>query len=265
MPEAQKPEELTSAVDELVASIKASTARLADAGVPSGPQVTQPQAPTVEQFTAKLNETAQDGKNVGGAVTEGLQQVVPAVLATQAKTAAGLQRKLAKQDAEIGPLMKRFEKQINERIKREGISDFYLAENGFETLARAAAADDPTYQTEIAEQRAKKLFDEYVAKMTPSPPAPAAPRPPVETPASVSAAGAAPAAPPSEEEAIRAIELTPEEIEEGRRFFHMTPGDIKKQRHEIRQMYKKYGEFGIRQLGGVPVCSLEAVGLPEGN
>lgn len=264
MPDPQKPEELTGAIEELVASIKAGTQKVVEASTPQGPVAAQPQAPTVEQFTANLNEVAQDGKNVGGAVTAGLQQVVPAVLATQAKTAAGLQKKLAKQDPELAPLMKRYEKQVAERIKREGISDFYLAENGYDALLKAAAAEDPTYQQEQVEERAKKLHEEWKAAQVPAAPAPAAPRPPVEAPVTHKAS-AAPATPPSEEEAIRAIELTPEEIEEGRRFFHMTPGDIKRQRYEIRQMYKKYGEFGIRQQGGVPVCSLEEVGLTEGN
>jgi hypothetical protein len=172
-----------------------------------------------------------------------------------------MNRRMAERDPDMGPLMKRYSKQIDTKIRDLNITDAYLSQYGYEGIARAVASEDPAYLEERATVIAdKKIAERDAAAAKAAKPAPAA-RTPVEgVHAGSVSAPRAPAA--TEEAAIRAVEVSAADVEQGRLLFGMSEDDIKRQRWEIQQQEARYGAFGIKQLGGVPICELSDI-FPE--
>jgi hypothetical protein len=175
-----------------------------------------------------------------------------ALLAQNAK----LQRQAAESDPKLGPLMKRFSKQIDAKAKELGLNDAYFAEKGFAAVARMVAAEDDTYFEE-------RVTEEVGKRAPASAPAPAT-TPKVKQEGVYSGpASNPPAGAESTEDAIRKIKVDPEEAKVAD-LMGLTTEDIKVQKYEIEQQSKKYGgEKGFKRIGGIPVVSFKDMGLPE--
>jgi hypothetical protein len=183
-----------------------------------------------------------------------------AIVSQASSHAARLQRSLAEKDAELGPLMKRYKKEVAEVAKARG--DGYLAENGYDSIVREIAGADPKFQ---AESR-KAIEDAAVAtarteweKQHPTPGSPAPYQEGVHT-----APITSPSAPSTPAADLAAIEVTPEELSVGAEVFGIGKQDIQLQKKEIKEWKARLGgPAGIKRAGGIPICSYADIGLPE--
>ena len=259
--------DLDTAVDGFLDSMRTATEKMtqAAAAVPVAPVAP---APPVEPLSKeRLDAAGSTGEALELFAREGL---MPVVMDTNTKL-SNVRKESAEKDAQIGPLMKRYSKEIAaEATKRGGV--LHTAEHGFESLALEIAYRDPKYRQEIvdaevtkklAEEKATEAAAAAAAAATPGVPAPSVPAPAVEGVHAGPVAPAAPAAAPTEEQEIAKIEVSDEDVEFNREAYGLKKEDIQRQRWEIAREYKKRGALGIQQLGGMPVCSLAAVGIPE--
>lgn len=248
--------DIEGAINEVVSQLKRGAESIASA-VPSAPR-----APA-NSPEAVLEELEKAGQKGAAEYTKALAEKVltPMQLGYVSQMAA-MNRRVAEADPEIGPLMRKYGKQVDEHVRKHGIGDAYLAQYGYSAIAKSVAADDPAYVEEKARVRADAMIAEWKAKNpTTKPPA----GPAVET-VHAGPVGTPPSATPSEEDAIKSIEVSRAEEELARRVWRMTPNDVRKQRYEIAKAVEKYGEFGLREIGGTPICSfadMRAGGTPE--
>lgn len=254
MPDPAAPTPAPSAADELVAKLAAEIRNAAPA-----PTSAAPAAPSREALLKRLDEVGKEG---AGRYTEELvNTVLMPMQAGNIRVAAQLNRRSAERDPDLGRLYKRFHKQVEARAAELG-GDAYIAEKGLDSVIRSVAAEDPAYMDEITETRAnekvakreaeaKAAADKAAAEAAAATPA----RRPTET--VHSGVVPAPSTPePTEEEEIRKIDVSEDDARLARAIFRMTPTDVKRQRHEIAKMERRYGALGIKQLGGVPIVDL---------
>lgn len=244
----------TPATDELVARLAAEIRNAAPAPVPVSPV-----APTREALLKKLDEVGKEG---AGRYTEELAQtILMPMQAGNIRAAAQINRRIVERDPALASLYKRFRKEVDARAAELG-GDAYIAEKGLDSVIRSVAAEDPTYVDEVAETRANEKVakrDAEAKVAADAAAAAAAAGAPRRAPTETVNAGTVPAPStpePTEEEEIRRIEVTEEDSRLARAIFRMTPTDVKRQRHEIAKMERKYGALGIKQLGGVPIVEL---------
>ncbi len=262
MPETPETVPAASATDELVAKLAAEIRNAAPA-----PTQVSPVSPTREAILKRLDDAGKEG--AGKFAEELANTVLMPMQAGNIRVAAQLQRRSVERDPELGKLYKRYKKQVEARASELG-GDAYIAERGLDSVVRSVAAEDPAYVDELAETRA----DEKVAKRdaeakvkADADAATAAAATPKRAPTETVHAGyvPTPSAPEAtEEEEIRRIEVSDEDVTLGRTLFRMTPTDIKKQRHEIAKMERKFGPIGIKQLGGVPIVDLASCRTQHG-
>lgn len=251
--------ELQEAVDGFLSTITAASAAV-KAATPAAPVQAAP-APLTKE---RLQETA-DKRGIGAAMEEFAQEgVLPVVLDTNTKMAK-IRKDMATKDATTGPLMKRYGKEIEELAKQRG-GALYTAENGYEALAIEVANRDPKFreeqiEAEVATRVAKKLA-EQAATPAPTPAAPITPRPSEGVHVGV-VSPAAPAPGKTEAERVAATVLAPEEAEFLRKRFGMSAAEAQRNRFEMDQMEAQYGVIGLSGLGGVPVCKLSDIGIPD--
>jgi hypothetical protein len=268
--------DLKTAVAGLVDSIKGSTDSIrkaatdaASAAPPPTPAMPAP-APMTEE---SLNKLADD-KGVGAVIKEVGEKVLGPMHAHNLKLAADRERRFIEKDPDVGDWAKDNKKTIDAKIKADGITDQYIAEHGYESIVQQLRLADPDVRNADVEARAQVLLDAKIKDMqekgelptadatnTPVSAATAAAYP-VDRPGTAPRAVTAPKA-KSEEQAIAAVQIPAEELEFGRRYFHMSPADMQKQRYERQQLEAKYGEMGIKAMGGYPVCTLESLGIPD--
>lgn len=233
-------------------------------------EIRKPAPATPPSREALLKDLDEAGKKGAGEYTKALaDNVLVPMQASNVRAAAQINRRIVEKDSAVGPLYKRYRKEVEARAAELG-GDAYIAEKGLESVIRSVAAEDPAYVEELAETRANAKIAEREAAAKAATEKEeqekaaraAAARPPVEK----VHAGAAPApsAPEaSEEEEIKAIQVTDADADIARRVFRITANDVRQQRHQIAKMEKKYGALGIRQLGGIPICTMADIGLPE--
>lgn len=254
----QAAESLKSAVDALADKIREGTARIDAASVAPKP-VAAPVAPApvfTPETLVTLCEQAGLPKEAAGVFVEFAKNVVAPIYSSQITGEAKRNKREAERDPETGPLMKRYAVEIDTIIRQRGITDAYLAENGYTDIARLAAANDPKYFEErVAAEVAKRA--PAVAPAAPAIIVPGvAPRPPVEGVAAAGAPQPAPA-PKTRDEEIARVQVTREEVDLHRTVFGMTEKDLKKQKLEIAELTRELGPLGLKQAGGMPICRLE--------
>lgn len=252
--------ELNAAVDSILETMRSAGAKL-QAGAAALPAPVQPSAPARKVVTQEsLTKTAND-QGFGAAIgefTEGA--LLPTLLDTNKKLAKA-QRDIAMTSPEVAKLATRFKEKIESAATQRG-GDSYIAENGYAALVMEIANQDPTFQNERIEARAQEIAASRV-------PAPVAGSAPAVAPTIIRSEGvhagvvAAPSAPSrTMEDEIRATVLTPEE-ETARGKWRMTAAEAKKQKIEVARLRVQYGDEGIKALGGIPVISLQELGIPE--
>jgi len=252
---------LKSAVDALADKIREGTARI-DAASASVPKPTAPPVAAAPVFTpetlASMCEQAGLPKEAAGVFVEFAKNVVLPVYSSQITAEARRNKRDAERDSVTGPLMKRYDKEISGIIKERGITDAYLAEHGYEDLARLAASNDPAYFEErVQAEIAKRAPAPAPAAATPAVVTPGAPaRHPVEGVAP-SAIPPSPRAPRNRDEEIAAVQVTREDVDLHRTVFGMTEKDLKRQRLEIAEHERELGPVGRKQALGIPICRLE--------
>jgi hypothetical protein len=250
--------ELEQAVDGFLTTIRAASDTL-KAATPA------PAAPAAEPLSeAKLDQAAdpQAGGSVGKAIgTFAREGVMPVVMDANTKM-SNIRKEMAERDPATKPLMIRFAKEIEAEAKRRG-GVLYTAEHGFEGLAIEIANRDPKYRAEVVEAEVQRRLAEEKAKQPAAAPTTTAAPARTEGVQAGAVAPTAPAAPLSGAAAISAIEVTAEDVEFNRKAFGISKQDVQKQRYEIEQLEKKYGAHGLRQLGGIPICTLAECGIPE--
>lgn len=251
---------LGAAVDELVEKIRSGAASIPAAPAQSVQPATAPVA--APAFGPEQIDSIAAEKGTGAALVEYTRNVIVPLFNSQTAQGARQAKRDAQRDPEIGPLMKRYGPQIDAKIKSLGITDAFLAEHGYDGIARSVAAEDPKFFDEQVEARvAERLKTTPAAPSTPSAPAVRVrPTEPVSTGAPRSAA---PRSAPSDDERIAQIEVGAGEEKRAREQFGMTKRDVQRQRYEIAREVEKHGELGIRKMGGVPICSLADLGLSE--
>jgi len=246
------PDPTPSATDELVNRLAAEIRK------PAAPPA--PPAPSRDDLMKRLDDAG--AKGAGKYTEELVSTVLMPMQGQNIRAAAQLNRRIAEKDPDVGRLYKRYRDKVEARATELG-GDIYIAEKGLESVIRSVASEDPAYIDEIADARvAEKIAArdaaaaaEAAKKAAEAAAAAPARRPPTET-IHTGVVGAPAAAAPSEEEAIRAIEISDEDAALAKTIFRMTPTDVKRQRHEIAKMERKYGPIGIKNLGGVPICEL---------
>jgi 2-oxoglutarate dehydrogenase E2 component (dihydrolipoamide succinyltransferase) len=260
---AKAADNLSTQIDSLAKQIESGTLRLREASDRvSAPQVVQPvaAAPLTE---AELTKIA-DERGVGAAITEHIKRVEAPAFMSLLSQNANLQRKNAERDPMLGKVLKKYGKEVEAKIRELGINDAYLAEKGYDSIVKLVAAEnDPAL-----------LMPDAPAPTAPAPApkapaAPAAPAPVIVAPLP-SAEGvyngpvvSTPAPNRSVEDEIRAVPVERREVDFVRDVFDMTEADLKKQRYEMQQNTKKYGEDGLKRIGGMPICTFGDIGFPE--
>lgn len=219
--------------------------------------------PSRDELLKRLDEAGKQG--AGKFAEEFATTVLMPAQMQNVRHAAQLNRRMAEKDPETGKLYKRYRDKVEARVAELG-GDAYIAEKGLDGIVRSVAAEDPVYIDEIADARlAEKVAAiEAAQKAKAAEEAAAGRRPPTET----VHAGAAPAPAahvPTEEEAIAKIEVSDEDATLARAIFRMTPTDVRRQRHEIAKMERRYGPIGIKQLGGVPIVELSTMRTGNGS
>ena len=262
---AKAADNLSTQIDSLAKQIESGTLRLREASDRvSAPQTVQPvaAAPLTE---AELTKIA-DERGVGAAITEHIKRVeAPAFMSLLAQN-ANLQRKNAERDPMLGKVLKKYGKEVEAKIRELGINDAYLAEKGYDSIVKLVAAEnDPA----LLMPDAPAPNAPAPAPAPKAPAAPAAPAPAIVAPLP-SAEGvyngpvvATPAPNRSVEDEIRAVPVERREVDFVRDVFDMTEADLKKQRYEMQQNTKKYGEDGLKRIGGMPICTFGDIGFPE--
>ncbi len=266
-------DELKTTVDSLVTALKQGTADMTqlrnDYVAPAAPV----QGPARPAFTPDSIKELITEKGAEEGVSEAFVQFAENVILPMKNdsiaAAANMQKSAIKSDPDTGVLFKRFEKQIEAKVKAEGITNAYIAEHGYSGLLGAVAGSDEGYQKEKAEARATELFEEWKTGQQGQPGGPGkapasnvpTPRPATEGVAAVPGGAIAPLATPNREDAIRAVEMSPEEERFQREQFGMGPHEARVARYEMGKMVEKYGEHGIRKMGGVPIATLKQMGL----
>lgn len=247
--------ELTKQVDALAKEISEGVAAIREARSTPAPAV-QSRAPLTKEEMTKVA----DEKGVGEVLQNYSETVVGPVAMALVAQNARLRKELAASDPVLKKILNKYPKQVDEKIKALGLNDATLAERGYGDVIRAVAAElDPSLLMPEPAPEAKK--PEPVVAPAPAPAAPA-----VVTPVESVYSGPVSAPPtPSKgvDEQIAEVKVEPREAKFMRDNFDMSEGEVKKQRYEIAKAYEKYGEDGIKRIGGVPVCSFGDMGLPE--
>lgn len=260
---AKASENMSAQIDKLAQQIESGTLRLREAAERvNSPAPVQPvaQAPLTE---AELTKIA-DERGVGAAITEHIKRVeAPAFMSLLAQNAS-LQKTNASRDPVLGKIMKKYGKEVDAKIRELGVNDAYLAEKGYDSIIRLVAAEnDPAMlMPEVPAPAASAPAPKPAPVATPA--APAVVQPPMSVEGVYSGPVVATPTPSrSEEEEIRAVPVERREVAFVSEHFDMTEGDLKKQRYEITQINKKYGEDGLKRIGGTPICSFKDIGFPE--
>jgi hypothetical protein len=269
-------DDLKTAVAGLVDSIKGSTDSIRKAATDAAnatPPPT-PAQPAPEPMTEESLNKLADDKGVGAVIKEVGEKVLGPMHAHNLKLAADRERRFIEKDADVGKWARENRKVIDAKIKSDGITDQYIAEHGYEKIVEQLRLEDPDVRNADVEARAQVLLDAKIKELQEKGELPTSDA--TNTPASaatvaaypVDRPGVAPTASPkpkakTEEQAIAAVKIPAEELEFGRRYFHMSPADMQKQRYERQQLEAKYGEMGLKAMGGYPVCSLASLGIPD--
>lgn len=250
---------LGAAVDELVEKIRSGAASIPTA--PSAPVAPATAPVAAPAFGPEQIDSIAAEKGTGAALVEYTRNVIVPLFNSQTAQGARQAKRDAQRDPEIGPLMKRYGPQIDAKIKSLGITDAFLAEHGYDGIARSVAAEDPKFFDEQVEARVAERLK--TAPAAPAPTAPAVRVRPTEPVSTGAPRSAAPRSAPSDDERIALIEVGAGEEKRAREQFGMTKRDVQRQRFEIAREVEKHGELGIRKMGGVPICSLADLGLSE--
>jgi len=266
-------DELKTTVDSLVNALKQGTADMTQMRADYvAPQTVTP-GPAAPAFTPDSIKELISEKGAEEGVSEAFvrfaENVILPMKNDSIAAAANMQKAAIKADPDTGVLFKRFEKKIAAKIKEEGITDAYIAQRGYASLLEAVAGSDAGYQKEKAETRATELFEEWKVGQQGQPggpsPTPASnvptPRPATEGVAAVPGGVIAPLVTPNRADSIRAVEMSPDEERFQREQFGMGPHEARVARYEMDQMRTKYGDHGIRRMGGVPIATLKQLGL----
>jgi len=264
-------DELKTTVDSLVTALKQGTADVQSMRDQYQAPVNPTPGPARPAFTPETIKELITEKGAEEGVSEAFVQFAENVILPMKNdsiaAAANMQKSAIKSDPDTGALFKRFEKKITEKVKTEGITNAYIAEHGYAGLLGAVAGSDEGYQKEKAEARATELFESWKSgqqgqgeNVNPQSVTPAA-RPATEGVAAAPGSAIRPLETPNRADAIRAIEMSPEEERFQREQFGMGPHEARVARHEMKQMVDKYGEHGIRRMGGVPITTLKQMGL----
>lgn len=220
---------------------------------------------TEDQFAAAIDEAvAAKGGNVSAGVIKALKDVLPGIAAGQFSQGATVNRALATNDPTLKdgkgvPLMTRFDKEIRSYIKERGITDQYLAQFGYGDIVAHVAQRDAGYQAE----RKQAVIDEYKAaqdKLRTAAPGVVTGGEGVNVGGNV----APPAAQLTEDQQIAAIEVPKQQEALLTKRYGLTKSDIQRQKFEMRQMEAIHGAEGLRQLGGMPVVSLDVMTMDAG-
>lgn len=262
------------AVDDFVQSLRGSADKIRETAevAPASTPVASPATPAIDMSPAALTKLAEE-KGVGHALQMIGQHVLLPMQAGTYELAAKAQRRAIENDPEIGKFARSHRKEIDSKVKTSGTTDENLARNGYEDVVRSLYEADPDIRKEredtAVEARIAKLKEEgKILEPTAEGDPPAAPvlprtsHPLSERPGPAPKAAQTPTQ-KTREQQIAATAMTDEELGFMGKHFHMSPAEARKQRFERIEIEKKYGEHGLKNIEGYPVCSLEDVGLPS--
>jgi hypothetical protein len=248
-----KQEAFEAAVDSFLTTIGAATKKIGE-GIAPAPPVREPLS---KEKLAKI-AGAETAEAISTFAEEG---VLPVMLDSNRKMAK-IRRESAMKDPEVAPLLKKYKKEIDAEIQARG-GDVYVAEHGLDALTFEIANRDPKFREAKVEEEVQRRLTEERAK---PPVAPVVVVPAVVPQEGVQAGavgGTSPAAAKTVAEQIAATEVSQEDATFYRKNFGMSIADIQKQRFEIAAMERKHGATGLKREGGIPICSLEDIGVPE--
>ena len=262
----QAGEHMLEAVDMLAEKIRLGAATIDEAVASKPREIEAPVAPA-PTFTPETLKALCDEKGLPEGTHDVFMEfaknvIYPMYQGNITKQAKDAKREVLR-DAKLGPAYTKHEAAIKVLMKEQGVNDAYIAEHGFERLVKLAAAEAGDFSVFPNAPASAAPVAPATPGATPpvvpavaGPPAPPPPRPPVEGVAPITTAPVL-NQPTTREEEIRAVEVTREEVDENRKIWGLSEGDLKTQRYEIAQWKKELGPIGLRQVGGVPVCSLD--------
>lgn len=263
--------EFNQAVSELVETIRSGSSTIREATAAATPKEEVVEAPIAEPLTIeRLNELAdpEQGGSVGKALQEVGEKVLAPMYGKQFDTAKRLQRKLVEQNVELGEFARAHRKEVDEYITSRGVTDQVLADDGYEEHVKELMDRDPTLREardkvkleEAVATRLKELgYDPEVIPTVVTPVQTSAPRP-TDRPVARPSVGPGPVL-LTEAQQIARVQVSEKEAKEAKDVWGMTVADVQKQRFERLKLEDELGEMGLRNVGGLPVCTLEEIGL----